>query len=155
MDARSLRSGGFTLIEVLLVLVIMALVMAATLPPLMGSGGAAEMRAASLEIAAALRQARSLAITRARPQVFTIDTASGAYLAGGARMTGRLPGDVHAVLITTTDERDNGTTGNIRFFPDGSATGGGIRLIQGNRRTDVMVDWLTGRVSIDGDTATH
>lgn len=109
------------------------------------------MRAATLEIAAALRQARSLAITRGRTQIFAINTARGTFLAGDARAVGRLPSDIHAVLMTTTDERDSATTGNIRFFADGSATGGGIRLMQGDRRAVVTVDWLTGRISVNDD----
>ena len=39
--------------------------------------------------------------------------------------------------------------GRIRFFPDGSSTGGLIRLVQGNARADVRSDWLTGLVTVD------
>ena len=155
MERRLRPVSGFTLIEVMVVLVLIALIMAVTLPPLAGTRGKAEMRTATLEIAAAMRQARSLAITRGRTEVFAINTALGTFLAGDARRMGRLPGDVHAVLMTTTDERDDVTTGNIRFFADGSATGGGVRLSQGRRRSDITVDWLTGRIAIDGDAASR
>jgi hypothetical protein len=38
--------------------------------------------------------------------------------------------------------------GIIRFFADGSSTGGVVRLVRGERRADVAIDWLTGRVAI-------
>ena len=37
----------------------------------------------------------------------------------------------------------------IRFFPDGSATGGRVRLARDNRQYVVVVDWLTGSVSLE------
>ncbi len=38
--------------------------------------------------------------------------------------------------------------GAIRFYPDGSSTGGRITVASGERKFLVDVDWLTGRVSI-------
>ena len=38
--------------------------------------------------------------------------------------------------------------GGIRFFPDGTSTGGGIEIVRKNRRFLITVDWLTGRVAI-------
>ena len=40
------------------------------------------------------------------------------------------------------------TTGDIRFNPDGSSSGGRITLADGSRRVAVGVDWLTGRVTV-------
>ena len=39
--------------------------------------------------------------------------------------------------------------GAIRFYPDGSSTGGRITVSSGERKFLVDVDWLTGRVSIE------
>jgi general secretion pathway protein H len=36
----------------------------------------------------------------------------------------------------------------IRFFPDGTSTGGRLTLALGERQEHVVVDWLTGAVSI-------
>jgi general secretion pathway protein H len=36
----------------------------------------------------------------------------------------------------------------VRFFPDGGSNGGRITLAAGDRKYDVDVDWLTGRVAI-------
>ena len=46
------------------------------------------------------------------------------------------------------------TGGAIRFFPDGSSTGGEIMLAGAAGTFFVRVDWLTGRIRIDeGETA--
>lgn len=36
----------------------------------------------------------------------------------------------------------------VRFYPDGSATGGRITVSGAERTYHVMLDWLTGTVSI-------
>jgi len=39
----------------------------------------------------------------------------------------------------------------IRFYPDGSSTGGSIDLSVNGEGYRIKVDWLTGGVSLDGD----
>ncbi|MCK7491838.1 MAG: hypothetical protein MZW92_09370 [Comamonadaceae bacterium] len=39
-------------------------------------------------------------------------------------------------------------TGNIRFFPDGSSTGGAITVSGPKLAYRVNVDWLTGAIAI-------
>jgi hypothetical protein len=55
-------------------------------------------------------------------------------------------------LITTGVEALSAARGAILFFPDGSSTGGGVRLeparLQGETIV-VSVDWLTGRVALE------
>ena len=49
------------------------------------------------------------------------------------------------LLLAACSEQD---TGAIRFFPDGSSTGGRVTLMVGERSYAVDVDWLTGRVRV-------
>jgi pyruvate,orthophosphate dikinase len=51
-------------------------------------------------------------------------------------------------FLTAAEEVSRERRGAIRFFPDGSATGGGIRLTQNGRSYLVSVHWLTGQVSL-------
>jgi len=139
---------GFTLIEVMVTLVLLALITAMIIPLMTGSQGKADVQSAAREIAAALRTTRNLAMMRGHSEAFLIDTESGNFRAGSATAPRRIPGGVQLALITATEERIDDRAGGIRFFPDGSSTGGGVRLVKGNSRDQVLVDWLTGRVSI-------
>ena len=51
-------------------------------------------------------------------------------------------------LYTAQSEIVDDRRGAIRFYPDGSSTGGRVTVAAGERRLLVDVDWLTGRVSI-------
>jgi general secretion pathway protein H len=50
---------------------------------------------------------------------------------------------------TARSEAMSEKIGQIRFFPDGSATGGRIGLALDGQRVEVAVDWLTGLVSVN------
>ena len=145
--ARSQR--GFTLIEILVVLAVVGLIMAFVLPMISGSRSRAGLRAAANEIAAALRSTRSLATTHGRAETFVLDTAHAAFRAGSTASPQRLPGGIALAIVTIAQERETDTVGSIRFFADGSSTGGGVRLSSGTNESDVLVDWLTGRVMIE------
>jgi general secretion pathway protein H len=47
------------------------------------------------------------------------------------------------------------SVGSIRFFPDGSSTGGGVLLESDQAGYDVLVDWLTGGISIHERVQMH
>jgi len=146
-DAASVR--GFTLIELLVALAIAAFVVALVVPRLTGATERAAVQSAARELEAALRKTRSVAMAQGRPQALIIDTARGTFQQGAS--IGQLPGGVHVLLTTTTADRLDVHTGRIRFFPDGTSSGGGIGVSAGNDRNQVVVDWLSGRVSIEGN----
>ncbi|HTZ77567.1 MAG TPA: GspH/FimT family pseudopilin [Stellaceae bacterium] len=144
---------GFTLIELVVVLAILALATALVTPLLSGGRDRAEFNATVREVAAALRETRNLAMTRDRSEVLLVDVAHGVLRWGARPVDHRVPGSIRLALLTTTGERTGETSGDIRFFPDGSSTGGHVTLMQGERRSDVFVDWLSGRISIGDATA--
>jgi general secretion pathway protein H len=144
---------GFTLVELLVVIGILALMMTLLPLALPGVQAKAELKAAVREVATALRDTRGRAVASGHAATFVLDAGSGGFRAGGSGRPQRLPKSVHPTLFTTTEERLSDSSGAIRFFADGSSTGGGVRLAQGDRRYDVLVDWLTGRISISGAEA--
>jgi general secretion pathway protein H len=146
--------GGFTLVEMLVVLGIMAVMLVLGVPQLTGAQGKAELETAAREIASALHETRSQAIVLGRQEAFVIDIASGAFRAGEAPARLRLPDGVRSSLLTTTQEQIDQTVGRIQFFADGSSTGGAVHLTRGSRQSDVLVDWLTGRISTSGVSVT-
>jgi general secretion pathway protein H len=148
---KSFLHNGFTLIEVVVVLGVMALITAMALPMLTGAQSRENLQAAARTIAAALRSTRNLAMTDGHVEIFVIDTAHGLFRPAGSRTARRSPSDVQMLLTTTTDDRIDATTGSIRFFADGSATGGAVHLSNGKASLDVLVDWLTGYITIGNE----
>ena len=51
-------------------------------------------------------------------------------------------------LFTAQSDIISEHRGAIRFYPDGGSTGGRVTLAAGERKFEVDVDWLTGRVAI-------
>ena len=45
-------------------------------------------------------------------------------------------------------ERVSANAGRVRFFPDGSASGGKVVLREGGRIATVFVNWLNGDVQV-------
>jgi general secretion pathway protein H len=59
-----------------------------------------------------------------------------------------LPREIEIKLYTAQRDLVSDQVGAVRFYPDGGSNGGRITLAAGERKFDVDVDWLTGRVSI-------
>jgi general secretion pathway protein H len=140
-----MQARGFTLVEMLVVLVILALVMAVVPPLLAGGQAKLELAATAREIAAGLRETRSLAIREGHSEAFLVDGGAGLFRPGAGPMRRLPPG----LLLSLTGAGDGRIRNAIRFFADGSSTGGHLLLQCGERRSDVTVDWLTGRVALD------
>ncbi|MGE0357074.1 MAG: GspH/FimT family pseudopilin [Burkholderiales bacterium] len=139
---------GFTLLELLLVLVIAAAGYA--LVARVGSGGlsGAELKSAARAVAAGLRDARGTAIATQASVALTLDLEHRSMEVGGGGRARSLPQRLDLKLYTAQSEIVDDKRGAIRFYPDGSSTGGRVTLAAGERRLLVDVDWLTGRVTI-------
>ncbi|MDR3436567.1 GspH/FimT family pseudopilin [Telmatospirillum sp.] len=141
------RDGGFTLIEIVVVLGILGLALALVLSYGTPRGGALALRAAATELAGGLREARSLAVAGNKPVAVAIDLTSHRWQIDGQDVR-HLPEDMSVRLLTVAGETASNTLGRFRFFPDGSATGGRIEFAGANRRIQIGIDWLSGRVSL-------
>jgi general secretion pathway protein H len=144
----SRRSRGFTLLELLLVLVIAAASYAMVVRFSGGGVSGAELRSAARAVAAGLRDARGNAIARQESSALTLDLEHRSMEVSGGRRARLLPQRLELKLYTAQSEIVDEKHGAIRFFPDGSSTGGRVTLASGERKLLVDVDWLTGRVSI-------
>jgi len=142
-------SRGYTLMEVLVALAIVGMVLAAVPVMLGGARPGAEVRAAAIELASALRQTRSASIAGFRSETFVLDTERGIYRAGSVQAETTLPDGLEISLYTARSELEDENTGRIRFFPDGSATGGRITLASSGRSYVIAVDWLTGAIEME------
>ena len=142
------RQVGFTLLEVIVVLAIAAILYAIVLAVPFRGATTADLKAAARSLASGLRQAQSTAMTTRRDAVLTIDVEAREYVTSGDTQLRRLPEGIDLKLYTAQTEVTSERRGSIRFYPDGSSTGGRITVSSGERKYLVDVDWLTGRVSI-------
>jgi len=139
--------SGFTLIEVLVVMVVLGLALGILLTRGPVRSRTLELRAAASELAAGLRTARAQAIAGDRPVTFELDLARHSYSIGGTPAR-PLPPEMPLSLIAVSGDTLGRRIGGITFEPDGSASGGRIEIGGPARRIQIGVDWLTGRVSI-------
>jgi len=142
------RSRGFTLLELLVVLAIVALAAALVVPNIPSVIGATRLTTAAQVTGAFLREARALAIVEGVAVDFEIDPRSGAYrFADRAKSIN--PGVALVLTTMLPAGRAPGSPGVVRFYPDGGASGAVIRLERGGTLRVVAVDPLTGRVRVD------
>jgi general secretion pathway protein H len=146
MTSRSDADAGFTLIELVVVIAVIGLALALVSIRSTPVGAATHARAAAQEISSALRAARGEAVATNQRVAFTIDVNHRSYSWGGRSPQG-LPGDIGIALLTTQDQA-NGAVAQIRFYPDGSSTGGRVTIDGAGAVWWVGVDWISGRVSI-------
>lgn len=139
---------GFTLVELLVVLALMGLALTVASPLIGNALPGTQMRAAARDVATGLRYARSLAISTNDDVTFDVDVEGRRFAVPQGRRTGSLPKDAEIVLTTARSELFDSGSGSIRFFPDGTSTGGGVEIVREGRRFLITVDWLTGRVAI-------
>lgn len=138
---------GFTLLELLVVLAILSIVATVILPALFKSS-VTELKASARAVAAGLRETRSFAITRHQATAFTLDVSEKTFATGGVRRSHTLPEEIGVSLYTARSELRDEKRGAIRFFPDGSSTGGRVTLAADDQSYVVDVGWLTGRIRI-------
>jgi general secretion pathway protein H len=142
------RSGGMSLLELLVVLMLMSLVAAMAVPFIAGGVSGSELKGAAREVAAGLRFARSDAVASRRETRLVLDLEQRTFRIDRDARVHALPKQVDLKLFTAQRDLVDEKTGAIRFYPDGGSNGGRITIAAGERKYEVDVDWLTGRVAI-------
>jgi general secretion pathway protein H len=141
-------AGGVTLLELLVVLMIIGMIAAFAMPTFSGGVSTTALKSAAREVAAGLRLARGQAIAQRAESTLEIDVAARAFRVPPDPRVHALPSGIDLKLFTAQRDLVSDRVGAIRFFPDGGSNGGRITLAAGERKYDVDIDWLTGRVAI-------
>jgi general secretion pathway protein H len=140
--------AGFTLLELTAVLALMALFLGLVLPNLLRSWERENHRAALRGLIAALRTARSEAVTGRRKVRLFLNLKTGHYRLEGSGQGGVLTG------MGLTDARlvwqnPGKSRGYIAFYGDGSSSGGKLALVEPSGRQHLLeVQPITGKVAL-------
>ncbi len=106
------------------------------------------LKSAARDVAAGLRLARDRAISQRAESLLELNLEARTFRVSPDENSHRLPGKIDLKLYTAQRDLLSDKVGAIRFFPDGGSNGGRITLAAGERKYDVDVDWLTGRIAI-------
>jgi general secretion pathway protein H len=150
VSRRSLRARaqrGFTLIEILIVVTLVAALSVMLMATIGGGMDGLRMRSATKSIASELRHARAQAMAKGEVQRFVINPAERRWT-GTENRSGELPKKMSVVFTGARELQPSKGEGAIVFFEDGASSGGRIQLKQGKAAWNIDVAWLTGEVSL-------
>jgi len=140
--------AGYTLIEIVCVLAVVAMLAAILLPAIPRGTSRAGLEAYALETASVLKSDRTAAIRRRQQVATAVDAQSRSVRSGATGRIVRVPQDVlfNAVLPSRCNQRPTYST--ISFFASGMSCGGTIDLIRMGVGYEIRVNWLTGGVEV-------
>ena len=142
------KERGFTLLEMVCVLALIALMAAVLLPFIPRTTSRSRLQAYALQTATRLKADRNAAIRRGADVATLVDAGARSIRSGATMDMIRIPDDVRfeALLPQTCNRRAALST--ISFFASGMSCGGTIALTRLDAGYEIRVNWLTGRIEI-------
>ena len=147
MSHRLARVRGFSLLEVLLVVGLIAAAGVLAAAAMSGGFDRIALQSTSKTIAAQLRYTRAQAIATGEPQRFVLDPQARTWRAPNGR-SGTIPTSLEVEFTGARELQSSDSEGVIQFFADGAATGGRVRVLLRDAAWQVDVAWLTGEVRL-------
>jgi len=139
---------GFTLLEMVCVIALIAMLAAVLLPSLSRHTSRSRLQAYALETATLLKADRNTAILRRADVSTLIDAPSHAIRSGATAQIIRIPDDVRFDALLPQTCRQRAALSTISFFADGMSCGGSIALSRLDTAYEIRVNWLIGRIEI-------
>lgn len=144
-DSRS--TAGYTLTELLVVLLILSIALTGSVMFSIGRSGKASLPRLSSQVASLIGSASTRSILTQREVLVVIDPVTNEISTTGENLI-RIPDRFSIEIVTAKSELVGADSAAIRFFPEGGSTGGSIQLSNDEDVISIEVDWLTSRVSI-------
>jgi general secretion pathway protein H len=139
---------GFTLLEMVCVLAIIALLAAVLLPFAPHETSRSRLQAYALQTAALLKTDRDAAIMRHAGVATLVDAEARAIRSGSSRAAIVIPADVRFDALLPQTCRQRAALSTISFFANGTSCGGTIALTRFDSGYEIRVNWLTGRIEV-------
>ena len=141
-------NAGFTLLELMIVLGIMVLGFGAVAVNMSAGNDSMALKAAARDLASGLRYTRSQAMISHTQATLDFDLTQNNYTLTGQTKVHAIATDIDVTVSTAKEDLSDGVA-KLRFFPDGSSTGGRITLEKNKLAQEININWLTGQVSIN------
>jgi general secretion pathway protein H len=142
------RQAGFTLVELLAVLVILALAATAVLQIGRGSVESARVRAFLIDAEAMMREARIAAVETMAEQDVVVDTKARRLVSQGTGMVLDVPSGVSLEGKLARLEGKARGSYVVRFYPSGGSTGASLPFRFRGKVYELRVNWLTGHADV-------
>jgi general secretion pathway protein H len=142
---------GFTLLELVVVLFVVVLGFSVIGLNLSSGNDSTEIKAAARDIVSALRYARGQALMTREETTVALNLSDNSYTVSGREKLYKIPEAIDVTVVTAQTELSEEGTASIRFFADGSSTGGRITLERGNASWKIDINWLTGRIELESE----
>jgi general secretion pathway protein H len=140
------RRAGFTLIEVVAVMFMIALIASLAVTMMVGTGRG-RLKALALETAALLRRERLGAVMTGQERRVSIDGEQRVLVGDGGDVVA-VPRDV-VLDVLGVDASWSGRQAVVQFHPDGGSTGAVLKLSREKAEYEIRVNWYTGGVAIE------
>ena len=142
-------SKGFTLLELLLVLVVVIMGFSVIGLNISSGNDATEHQSTARDLVSALRFAKGQALISHKETTVDLDLNENTYTVSDRDKVFAIPDTIALTVVTAQDEMTGKGLASIRFFPDGSSSGGRIKLERSAVTWQIDINWLTGQVELE------
>jgi general secretion pathway protein H len=148
MSAAARGEDGFTLIEMVCVLAIVAILAAILMPRVSGETSRPRLEGYAIEVAAILKGDRTAAMKAGRQIATSIDANLRSFRSGATGRAMQVADDVVVTALLPERCNDRPALSTVSFFPNGMSCGGVIKLDRGEHGYEIRINWLTGGIEI-------
>jgi general secretion pathway protein H len=141
-------SAGFTLIEVVCVLAIVAMLAAIVLPAIPRNTSQQRLEGYAIETAALLNADQESARRQHRDVATAVDAPLRIIRSGASPWMVRLPADVTVEALLASRCKDRAAGAAIHHLASGLSCGGVITLTRPGAGFQIKVNWLTGGAEV-------